>query len=39
MIFDWPTRMQQMADFMGFSDEDLELVRASGPCCLTEPMN
>ena len=30
MIFDWPTRMQQMADFMGFSEEDLELVRASG---------
>lgn len=34
MIFDWPTRMQQMADFMGFSDEDLELVRASGPILL-----
>lgn len=34
MIFDWPTRMQQMADFMGFSDEDLELVRASGPMLL-----
>ena len=34
MIFDWPTRMQQMADFMGFSEEDLELVRASGPILL-----
>ena len=34
MIFDWPTRMQQMADFMGFSDEDLALVRASGPILL-----
>lgn len=34
MIFDWPTRMQQMADFMGFSEEDLELVRASGPMLL-----
>ena len=34
MIFDWPTRMQQMADFMGFSEEDLELVRESGPMLL-----
>lgn len=34
MIFDWPTRMQQMADFMGFSEEDLQLVRASGPILL-----
>lgn len=34
MIFDWPARMQQMADFMGFSDEDLEMVRASGPILL-----
>ena len=34
MIFDWPTRMQQMADFVGFSEEDLELVRASGPILL-----
>ena len=34
MIFDWPTRMQQMADFMGFSEEDLEMVRASGPILL-----
>ena len=34
MIFDWPTRMQQMADFMGFSEEDLALVRASGPILL-----
>ncbi len=34
MIFDWPVRMQQMADFMGFSEEDLELVRASGPILL-----
>ena len=34
MIFDWPTRMHQMADFMGFSEGDLELVRASGPILL-----
>ncbi len=34
MIFDWPVRMQQMADFMGFSEEDLEMVRASGPLLL-----
>ena len=33
-IFDWPARMQQMADFVGFTDEDLELVRASGPFLL-----
>lgn len=31
MIFDWPARMRQMADFVGFTDEDLELLRASGP--------
>ena len=34
MIFDWPARMQQMADFVGFTEEDLELVRASGPFLL-----
>ena len=34
MIFDWPARMQQMADFMGFTDDDLALVRASGPILL-----
>ena len=34
MIFDWPARMRQMADFVGFSDEDLALVRASGPILL-----
>ena len=34
MIFDWPARMQQMADFVLFSEEDLELVRASGPILL-----
>ena len=34
MIFDWPARMQQMADFMDFSEEDLEMVRASGPILL-----
>ena len=34
MIFDWPARMRQMADFVGFTDEDLELVRASGPVLL-----
>ena len=31
MIFDWPARMRQMADFVGFTDDDLELLRASGP--------
>ena len=30
-IFDWPARMQQMADFVGFTEDDLELLRASGP--------
>ena len=34
MIFDWPARMRQMADFVGFTDEDLELVRESGPILL-----
>ncbi len=33
-IFDWPARMQQMADFVGFTDDDLSLVRASGPLLL-----
>lgn len=33
-IFDWPARMQQMADFMGLSDDDLALVRESGPLLL-----
>ena len=33
-IFDWPARMRQMADFVGFTDDDLELVRASGPILL-----
>ena len=31
MIFDWPARMRQMADFVGLTDDDLELLRASGP--------
>ena len=30
-IFDWPARMQQMADFVGLTEDDLELLRASGP--------
>ena len=34
MIFDWPARMRQMAEFVGFTDEDLELVRASSPVLL-----
>ena len=34
MIFDWPARMRQMADFVGFTDDDLELVRESGPILL-----
>ena len=34
MIFDWPARLRQMADFVGVTDEDLELVRASGPILL-----
>ena len=34
MIFDWPARMRQMADFVGFTDEDLALVRESGPILL-----
>ena len=34
MIFDWPARMRQMADFVGFTDDDLALVRASGPILL-----
>ena len=34
MIFDWPARMRQMADFVGFTDDDLELVRESGPVLL-----
>ncbi len=33
-IFDWPARMRQMADFMGITDDDLALVRASGPILL-----
>ena len=33
-IFDWPARMRQMADFVGFTDEDLVLVRESGPILL-----
>ena len=34
MIFDWPARMQQMAHFVGFTEEDLELIRSSGPALL-----
>ncbi len=34
MIFDWPARMQQMADFVGFTEDDLALVRTSGPILL-----
>ena len=34
MIFDWPARLRQMADFVGFTDDDLALVRASGPILL-----
>ena len=34
MIFDWPARMRQMAEFVGFTDEDLELVRGSSPVLL-----
>ena len=34
MIFDWPARMQQMADFVGFTEDDLALVRGSGPILL-----
>ena len=34
MIFDWPARMQQMADFVGFTEDDLALVRSSGPILL-----
>lgn len=30
-IFDWPARMQQMADFVGFTEDDLELLKLSGP--------
>lgn len=33
-IFDWPARMRQMADFVLFTDEDLALVRESGPILL-----
>lgn len=33
-IFDWPARMRQMADFVGITDDDLALVRASGPIVL-----
>lgn len=33
-IFDWPARMRQMADFVGLTDSDLALVRASGPILL-----
>ncbi len=34
MIFDWPARMQQMAHFVGFTEEDLELIRSSGAALL-----
>ena len=34
MIFDWPARLRQMAEFVGFTDEDLALVRESGPILL-----
>ena len=34
MIFDWPARMRQMAEFVCFTDEDLALVRESGPILL-----
>ena len=34
MIFDWPARMQQMAHFVGFTEEDLELIRSSGTALL-----
>ena len=34
MIFDWPARMRQMADFVGFTDEDLALLRESGAVLL-----
>lgn len=33
-IFDWPTRMRQMADFVGLTDADLALIRASAPALL-----
>lgn len=33
-IFDWPARMQQMADFVGLTDDDLALLQASGPILL-----
>ena len=33
-IFDWPARMQQMADFVGLTDEDLAAIRESGPLLL-----
>ena len=33
-IFDWPARMAQMAEFVGFTDDDLALVRESGPILL-----
>ena len=33
-IFDWPARMQQMAEFVGLTDDDLALIRASGPVLL-----
>ncbi len=33
-IFDWPTRMRQMADFIGLTDAELELIRDSAPALL-----
>ena len=28
---DWPARFREMSEFVGLSDEDLDLIRASGP--------
>ncbi len=33
-VADWPARMEEMATFVGLSDEDRELVRASAPAVL-----
>ena len=33
-IFDWPARMQHMADFVGLTEADLALIRETGPVIL-----
>lgn len=33
-IFDWPSRMRQMADFVGLTESELALIRESAPALL-----